>query len=156
MIDARRLERQATLTTIVITPSKKTVRMLQGDAPPQVKTTFGWSYHVGPHHIPQDIMPFTRREDREAFVDAAHHALAPRCTRDEAASIAAMIVFEQRGPAANGELARLWREEQPCYGCLSPQQWGYISAVDLVPALTRLTHEGTPATLAPVGPNRQT
>ncbi len=144
------------MTIIAITPSKKTVRVRQGDAPPQIETTFGWSYHVGSQRIPQDIMPFAHREDREAFVDATHRALASRCTRDEATSIAAMIVFEQRGPTANSELARLWREEQPCYGRLSPQQWGYISAVDLVPALTRLTHDETPSTFAPVGPDRQT
>jgi hypothetical protein len=143
------------MTIIAITPSKKTVRVRQGDAPPQIETTFGWSYHVGSQCIPQDIMPFAHREDREAFVDATHRALTSRCTRDEAASIAAMIVFEQRGPTANSELARLWREEQPCYGRLSPQQWGYISAVDLVPALARLTQDGALATLSPVGPDRR-
>ncbi len=143
------------MTIIAITPSKKTVRVRQGDAPPQIETTFGWSYHVGSQRIPQDIMPFTRREDREAFVDATHRALAPRCTRDEAASIAAMIVFEQRGPVVNGDLAHLWREEQPCYSRLSPQQWGYISAVDLVPALARLTQDGALAILSPVGPDRR-
>jgi len=143
------------MTTIAITPSKKTVRVMQGDAPPQVKTTFGWTYLVGPRRIPQDLMPFAQREDREAFVAATHRALAPRCTHDEAASIAAMIVFEHHGPAANGEIARLWHEEQPFYERLSPQQWGYISAVDLVPALAHLTPDRTPTIAAPVGPGRR-
>ncbi len=143
------------MATIVITPSKKTVRVLQGNDPPQITTTFGWTYLVGPRRIPQDLMSFAQREDREAFVAATHRALAPRCTRDEADSIAAMIVFERHGPAANGELARLWREGQPFYGHLSPQQWGYISAVDLVPALARLTPDRTPTITAPVGPRRR-
>jgi len=156
MIHARIAERQATMTTIAITPSKKTMRVTRGKAPPQVKTTFGWTYLVGPRRIPQYITPFTHREDREAFVAATHRALAPRCTRDEAASIAAMIVFERRDPAANGELAQRWREEQPFYARLSPQQWGYISTVDLVPTLARLTQAGTLTTLAPVGPDHRT
>lgn len=144
------------MATIVITPSKKTVRVLQGNDPPQITTTFGWTYLVGPRRIPQDLMSFAQREDREAFVAATHRALAPRCTRDEAASIAAMIVFERRDPAANGELAQRWREEQPFYARLSPQQWGYISTVDLVPTLARLTQAGTLTTLAPVGPDHRT
>ena len=31
------------MTIIAITPSKKTVRVRQGDAPPRIETTFGWS-----------------------------------------------------------------------------------------------------------------
>ncbi len=143
------------MMTIGITPSKKTVRVTQGDELPQVKTTFGWTYLVGPRRIPQDLMPFAQREDRDAFVAATHRALAPRCTRDEAAAIAAMIVFERHGPAANSELARMWREGQPFYERLSPQQWGYISAVDLVPALAHLTPDTASTIPVSVGPGRR-
>jgi len=31
------------MTMITITLNKKTMRVMQGNAPPQVKTTFGWT-----------------------------------------------------------------------------------------------------------------